>query len=427
MTTTRATAIRSLQKDQDALKHVCCNLLGEDDTAWDTDSSTLKRSLANDGVETFKSGLLSLSESDIDQLTDADSGAPLPILWRRKLKIVLACYHSTSRQKEKSISIFSITPDLFNIFRISDYDPNEPILPWNSKNTPILKTRDDEVIQWQKTIKPNSKDYKVFKDEAYWARAKESFLDTIESHGLQDLVEDPDGFVPDNKELDEKKRKWLYKILTDVIMAPSAKNIVTKHRDTRDTRVLWKELCEAMDKSMTAELKGQQISTYLSSVRLHQVGWKGTQESFILHFAEQSRLYNEIVPSAKFADETLIQFLRVCVSGTSNLSSVLNLWKTAQKASGSGGNTLTFQEYVALLQQEAQTHDGGNKFSKNPRVTHSVNQHEFVTDDYDTTEYEVNVHNVDTPLEELLVNEARSFPRNDSPPVTTTVIGPERS
>ena len=40
-------------------------------------------------------------------------------------------------------------------------------------------------------------------------------------------------------------------------MAPSAKNIVTKHRDTRDTRVLWKELCEAMDKSMTAELKGQ--------------------------------------------------------------------------------------------------------------------------------------------------------------------------
>ena len=71
----------------------------------------------------------------------ADSGAPLPILWRRKLKIVLACYHTTSRKKEKSVSILSITPDLFNIFRISDYDPDEPIFPWNSKNTPILKTR----------------------------------------------------------------------------------------------------------------------------------------------------------------------------------------------------------------------------------------------------------------------------------------------
>ena len=111
-----------------------------------------------------------------------------------------------------------------------------------------------------------------------------------------------------------------------------------------------------------------------------------------------------------------IQFLRVCVSGTSNLSSVLNIWKTAQKASGSGGNTLTLQEYVTLLQPEAQTHDGGNKFSKNPRVTHSVHQYKFVTDDYDTPEYEINVHNVDTPLEELLVNEARSFPRNNSPP-----------
>ena len=127
---------------------LCCNLLGEDDTAWENGTSTLKRSLANDGVETFKSGLLSISEPDIDQLTDADSGAPLPILWRRKPKIVLAYYHTTSREKAKLSSIHSITPDLFNLFCISDYNPNEPILPWNSKNTPILKTRDDEVIQW---------------------------------------------------------------------------------------------------------------------------------------------------------------------------------------------------------------------------------------------------------------------------------------
>ena len=40
-----------------------------------------------------------------------------------------------------------------------------------TRTNPFFKTRDDEVIQWQKTIKPNSKDYKVFKDEAYWARA----------------------------------------------------------------------------------------------------------------------------------------------------------------------------------------------------------------------------------------------------------------
>ena len=78
MTTTRATAASAFQKDKDALKHVCCNLLGEFDSAWENGTSTLKRSLANDGVETFKSGLLCLSEPDIDQLTDTDSGAPLP-------------------------------------------------------------------------------------------------------------------------------------------------------------------------------------------------------------------------------------------------------------------------------------------------------------------------------------------------------------
>ena len=129
MASTRSSAAKSLVRDKEALQHVCCTLLGENTTAWINGTSVLKKSLANDSVETFKSGLLNLSEPDIDQLTDADSGLPLPILWRRKLKIILACYHHTSREKGKSISVHSITPNLFNLFRISDYDPNEPIIP----------------------------------------------------------------------------------------------------------------------------------------------------------------------------------------------------------------------------------------------------------------------------------------------------------
>jgi hypothetical protein len=45
-----------------------------------------------------------------------------------------------------------------------------------------------------------------------------------------------------------------------------------------------------------------------------------------------------------------------------------------------------------------------------------VNEHEFITDSYDTPDYEVNVHNVDTPFDELLVNETHSFPRNNNRP-----------
>jgi hypothetical protein len=48
-------------------------------------------------------------------------------------------------------------------------EPNEPITQWNNKNNPAKKAHDDTIVQRQKTNKPNGKDYKIFKDEAYWA------------------------------------------------------------------------------------------------------------------------------------------------------------------------------------------------------------------------------------------------------------------
>jgi hypothetical protein len=78
--------------------------------------------------------------------------------------------------------------------------------------------RSRPVSNWRKTVRPSAADYKPFKDEAYWIRYNERFVSTIQSHGLEHLI-DPDYVVKDAA-LDQLQRCWLYKILQDIMQAP---------------------------------------------------------------------------------------------------------------------------------------------------------------------------------------------------------------
>ena len=84
---------------------------------------------------------------------------------------------------------------------------------------------------------------------------------------------------------------------------------------------------------MTSQLRSQNLSSYLTSTRFANLNWCGTQQTFLLNWKEQARVYNE-VSVERYTDSQLIQFLNACVSGTPNLSGVLNLHNTASKAAG---------------------------------------------------------------------------------------------
>ena len=126
------------------------------------------------------------------------------------------------------------------------------------------------------------------------------------------------------------------------------------------------------------EFKTQQLSTYLTSTRLKDWSWKGSQENVILHFKEQVRLYNELCErdQGRYTGEHAINMLNAAVNGIPHLQGVLATWRTTAKASGSG-KELGFGEYIGLLQQQAQAHDIGNRYKTNPRSRRSVNNQEI--------------------------------------------------
>ena len=123
-----------------------------------------------------------------------------------------------------------ITKDVYDHFRVGIYNPNEPIVHWTLKVPSEVNAENN----WMKTVCPSAKDYRNFKDENSWLQAKESSEATIEAHGLDHLI-DTNFIVPDER-TDLIQRKWLYKVLQDTMDAPMAKQIVTSHKELKNTR-----------------------------------------------------------------------------------------------------------------------------------------------------------------------------------------------
>ena len=127
-------------------------------------------------------------------------------------------------------------------------------------------------------------------------------------------------------------------------MEPYSKSVVTKHFDDKDVLAIWQEIKRYHDSSMATELRIQTVSSYVTSVRLSKLDWRGSNSTWLLNYAEQLRLYNDMVPNQadQFSDGMMIAFLKSAVSGVPGLSSVHATWTAAQKGAGIRNSVLNF-------------------------------------------------------------------------------------
>ena len=328
---------------------------------------------------------------------------------KAKLYCLLSFYHHKSRIMGAPFPLANATKAEFDDYRTTEWDPDSTIVPWK-KPLPMASrtTAEIEVEQWSKQIKPNKADYDDFKDEALWVQAKRSFLSTLESHNLQHLVDDT--YTVTNKPLDDRQQKWLQKVFELKFQTPKCKSIITRYKDSIDTRAMWKEILDHHKKSVAANLRAQTISTYLTSTRLSTLNWKGTYTDFLHHFEKQTRILEEISPTGLiYTDAQKIQFLHTCVSGIPNLGQVLNMHHSACASTGTT-SSWTFADYINGLLQAAASLDTGRATTQG-RFSRSVNVHDLVFDDApintlseEQLQFQTQVHNIDTPVSELLVN-----------------------
>ena len=95
---------------------------------------------------------------------------------------------------------------------------------------------------------------------------------------------------------------------------------------------------------MVNNLRISTVSTYITSVRLHKIDFRGNLSTWILNFCEQVRLHNDMVTDDddKISDGQGVNFLELeaAVSGVQGLSHVRTAWAAAQKGAGRIGAKL---------------------------------------------------------------------------------------
>ena len=128
---------------------------------------------------------------------------------------------------------------------------------------------------------------------------------------------------------------------------PVAKLIIKAHLDDMDTRATWKEITQCHKYSTTSTISSQKLSSYITSIRLEDGRWRGTQCNFIAHFKEQLRQHND-TSAHPYTDGQMIQFLNTAISGVEGLCSVLTLHHAAAAAAGTK-KPIKMDEFVQLL------------------------------------------------------------------------------
>jgi hypothetical protein len=91
---------------------------------------------------------------------------------------------------------------------------------------------------------------------------------------------------------------------------------------------------------------------YLTSARINDGLWHGSMENFIIHWQNQFRLYECIVPAAShYNDEQKLAMLQVAVHPLLELRQVKNTALLLKQANG--GKDLRYNEYIQLLSHAA--------------------------------------------------------------------------
>ncbi|KAL7565948.1 hypothetical protein ACA910_008406 [Epithemia clementina (nom. ined.)] len=274
-----------------------------------------------------------------------------------------------------------------------------------------------QLSAFKKGIKRDSAAFPTFQDDKYFDYFSRSFEAVADAQGLGDLL-DPD-FQPDHSDeyavaLFHEQQKFLYSVLLTNLQTDEGKSIVRAHAKDKDAQATLRELCHHYTKSTVARNEITRLTTYITNLRLDS-SWRGTTESFIMHFKEQLRLLDDLQPIGERLPDTMRRTLLMnAVEGVGDLRHIQNLFEYMQHKDPS--HTITFEEYYSLLKNAAFSNDKSQRSTKH-RV-HHVQFHE-VDDDVghdDNFPEESSIDVFESPAYTHTINKTALKPKPCKPP-----------
>jgi hypothetical protein len=172
----------------------------------------------------------------------------------------------------------------------------------------------DPVALFTKSIKQEPKDFPVIKSLNQWDSVKRVVNATATVQSIAEVLNHT--YIPsvEDKPLFDLKNSYWYKVLVDIIQESSLQAIVNAG-PVGDGQTVWTNIVTEAKKSMMAHISLQSLTTYLTTSKIRDGSWQGTDTAYLNHWNEQMC---KLVEYAKFYS---IDMWRDMVSLALNLTS----------------------------------------------------------------------------------------------------------
>ena len=206
---------------------------------------------------------------------------------------------------------------------------------------------------FKKGIKRDASAYPIFKNERYYNTFIRHFKATAKAQGLNSLM-DPN-FTPGSDEYEQQlfqdQQDFLYSVLISSLKTDFSEALVKDHEG--DAQLIIELLHEHhTGNSQYSRSEINRITKYLTNIKLHDT-WRGTNESFLMHYNDQLRLLDSLVDSdEKLPDNTRVTFLESAVESVPDLRRV-KITDNVLQAQLDSTRPITYRSYFDLLKDAA--------------------------------------------------------------------------
>ena len=209
------------------------------------------------------------------------------------------------------------------------------------------------LTNFKKGIKRDASAYPIFKNERYYNTFIRHFKATAKAQGLKSLM-DPN-FTPGSDEYEQQlfqdQQDFLYSVLISSLKTDFSEALVKDHEG--DAQLIIELLHEHhTGNSQFSRSEINWITKYLTNIKLDDT-WRGTNESFLMHYNDQLRLLDSLVDSdEKLPDNTRVTFLESAVESVPDLRRV-KITDNVLQAQLDSTRPITYRSYFDLLKDAA--------------------------------------------------------------------------
>ena len=225
------------------------------------------------------------------------------------------------------------------------------------------------LTNFKKGIKRDASAYPIFKNERYYNTFIRHFKATAKAQGLSTLM-DPN-FTPGSDEygqqLFQEQQDFLYSVLISSLKTDFSEALVKDHEG--DAQLILELLHEHhTGNSQYSRSEINRITKYLTNIKLDDT-WRGTNESFLMHYNDQLRLLDSLAdPEEKLPDNTRVTFLESAVESVPDLRRV-KITDNVLQAQLDSTRPITYKSYFDLLKDAAFHLDQATKMGNKIRRT----------------------------------------------------------